>query len=98
VRTPSGGTADVLLANHALSAATEDDLHLQPAHLRSDVVLDRASTCANGCASSAVQEQRPVFGLLTDAYLEFLDLGGDLRWSICRRPAAQAGCEAACRS
>jgi len=83
VRTPSGGTADVFLANHALRRgyrATIFTYNLRifdptwfakdGPDLRERLRLQRAFKA----------EQRPVFGLLIDAYLEFLELGGVLRY------------------
>jgi hypothetical protein len=82
VRTPSGGTADVFLANHALRRgyrATIFTYNLRifdPTWFQPGVDLpDRLRR-----QSEAKSAQRPVFGLLTDAYLEFLGLGGQLRY------------------
>jgi hypothetical protein len=81
-RTPSGGTADVFLANHALRRgyrATIFTYNLRifdPTWFLPGVdVRDRLRR-----QREAKAVQRPVFGLLTDAYLEFLDLGGTLRY------------------
>lgn len=82
-RTPSGGTADVFLANHALRrgyAATIFTYNLRifdPTWFGGTGVDMRQRLRAQSEFKAA---QRPVFGLLTDAYLEFLDLGGDLRF------------------
>jgi hypothetical protein len=82
-RTPSGGTADVFLANHALRrgyAATLFTYNLRifdPTWFGGTGIDMRQRLRAQSEFKAA---QRPVFGLLTDAYLEFLDLGGDLRF------------------
>jgi hypothetical protein len=82
VRTPSGGTADVFLANHALRRGYQATIYtynlrvFDPTWFLPGVdVRDRLRRQRD---EKAVQ--RPVFGLLTDAYLEFLDLGGSLRY------------------
>lgn len=82
-RTPSGGTADVFLANHALRRgyrATIFTYNLRifdPTWFTTPGIdlrdrLRRQSECK--------RDQRPVFGLLGDGYVEFLDLGGGLRY------------------
>lgn len=81
-RTPSGGTADVFLANHALRrgyGATIFTYNLRifdPVWFTTPGLDVRARLRAQ---RDFKQKQRPVFGLLSDAYLEFLDLGGELR-------------------
>ena len=82
VRTPSGGTADVFLANHALKRGYRATIFTY--NLR---IFDPTWFTAPGIdvrerirlQRDFKQQQRPVFGLLSDAYLEFLDLGGTLR-------------------
>jgi hypothetical protein len=80
-RTPSGGTADVLLGNHALARGYKATIFtcnlriFDPTWFRDGVDLrDRLRK-----QSAIKAAQRPVFGLLTDAYVEFLDRGGVLR-------------------
>lgn len=83
VRMPSGGTADVLLANHALRRGYHATIFTY--NLR---IFDPTWFTTPGLdlrdrlrrQRDFKAEQRPVFGLLTDAYLEFLDLGGELRY------------------
>jgi hypothetical protein len=82
LRTPSGGTADVFLANHALRRGYRATIFTY--NLR---IFDPTWFTTPGLdmrdrlrrQSDFKAAQRPVFGLLTDAYLEFLDLGGVLR-------------------
>jgi len=81
-RTPSGGTADVFLANHALRRGYRATIYtynlrvFDPTWFLPGVdIRDRLRRQREVKAA-----QRPVFGLLTDAYLEFLDLGGSLRY------------------
>jgi hypothetical protein len=83
-RLPSGGTADVFLANHALArgfAATIFTYNLRvfdPTWFtRKD--LDLADRLRRQREFKAAQ--RPVLGVLCDAYLEFLQLGGSLRFA-----------------
>jgi hypothetical protein len=82
-RTPSGGTADVFLANHALARgyrATIFTYNLRifdPTWFTRDDLDLRERLLAQSAVKSA---QRPVFGLLTEAYVQFLDLGGSLRF------------------
>jgi hypothetical protein len=83
VRTPSGGTADVFLANHALKRGYRATIFTY--NLR---IFDPTWFTTPGIdirerlrqQSAWKTPQRPVFGLLTEAYLEFLDLGGILRY------------------
>lgn len=80
-RTPSGGTADVFLANHALERGYRATIFtynvriFDPTWFANGVDL-RERLRAQSAAKSA---QRPVFGLLGDAFVRFLDLGGTLR-------------------
>ncbi len=81
-RTPSGGTADVFLANHALARGYRATIFtynvriFDPTWFAADVDLrDRLRR-----QSEVKTPQRPVFGLLTDGYIEFLDRGGVLRF------------------
>src|SRR5687768_4298736 len=78
-RTPSGGTADVFLANHALRRGYRATIFTYNLRIfdptwftREDVDL-RERLRAQSAVKSA---QRPVFGLLAEAYVQFLDLGG----------------------
>lgn len=83
-RTPSGGTADVFLAIDALQRGYKATIFTYNLRifdptwfLTKDVDLrDRLRK-----QSAIKSAQRPVFGLLTDAYLRFLDLGGVLRYA-----------------
>ncbi len=83
VRTPSGGTADVFLANHALRRGYRATICTY--NLR---IFDPTWFTTSGLdlrerlrlQREFKTPQRPVFGLLTDAYIEFLDLGGELRF------------------
>lgn len=82
-RTPSGGTADVFLANHALKRGYRATIFTYNLRIfdptwftTPDIdVRDRIRK-----QRDFKMAQRPVFGLLSDAYLEFLDLGGLLRF------------------
>jgi len=82
-RTPSGGTADVMLANHALKRGYRATIFTY--NLR---IFDPTWFTTPGIdlrerltrQRDFKTPQRPVFGLLSDAYLEFLDLGGVLRF------------------
>ncbi|MBM4062290.1 MAG: hypothetical protein FJ265_14510 [Planctomycetes bacterium] len=82
-RTPSGGTADVFLANHALRRgyrATIFTYNLRifdPTWFQRDGV-DMAQRLR--AQRDVKAERRPVFGMLSDAYLGFLELGGALRF------------------
>lgn len=82
LRTPSGGTADVFLANHALKRGYQATIFtynlrifdptwftMPREEVRKRLQLQRDFKGA----------QRPVLGLLSDAYVEFLELGGELR-------------------
>jgi hypothetical protein len=81
-RTPSGGTADVLLGNHALARGYRATIFTY------NVRIFDPTWFANGFdlrdrlrkQSAAKGTQRPVLGLLGDAYVRFLDLGGVLRF------------------
>jgi hypothetical protein len=81
-RTPSGGTADVFLANHALARgyrATIFTYNLRifdPTWFATGVDLRDRLRKQSAVKSSA----RPVFDLLSKAYVEFLDRGGVLRF------------------
>lgn len=82
-RTPSGGTADVFLANHALRRGYKAtiftyNLRIFDPTWFTNPGLDIRERLRAQSAFKA--EQRPVFGLLTEAYLEFLELGGTLRY------------------
>lgn len=81
-RTPSGGTADVFLANHALRRGYQATIFtynlriFDPTWFAGDVdIADRLRR-----QSAAKCAERPVIGMLGDAYVEFLELGGDLRY------------------
>ncbi|MBL8754205.1 MAG: hypothetical protein JNK15_12965 [Planctomycetes bacterium] len=81
-RTPSGGTADVFLANHALARGYRATIFtynvriFDPTWFQPGVDLRERLRRQ----SEVKTPQRPVFGLLTDGYLEFLDRGGVLRF------------------
>lgn len=83
LRTPSGGTADVMLANHALKRGYRATIFTYNLRIFDPTwfttpgvdVRDRLRR-----QRDFKTPQRPVFGLLSDAYLEFLDLGGALRF------------------
>jgi hypothetical protein len=81
-RTPSGGTADVFLANHALERgyrATIFTYNLRifdPTWFTSPAVDVRERLRQQQQAKGPT---RPVFELLSDAYVRFLELGGVLR-------------------
>jgi hypothetical protein len=82
VRTPSGGTADVFLANHALRRGYRATIFTYNLRIFDPTWfvpgVDIRDRLRRQRDEKAVQ--RPVFGLLTDAYLEFLELGGTLRY------------------
>ncbi|HEX5052723.1 MAG TPA: hypothetical protein VFZ65_13185 [Planctomycetota bacterium] len=82
-RLPSGGTADVFLANHALKRGYRATIytynlrifdptwfHTPGLDVRERLRLQREFK----------GNERPVLALLCDAYLEFLELGGALRF------------------
>jgi hypothetical protein len=82
-RTPSGGTSAVFLANHALRRGYRATLFTY--NLR----LFDPTWFGNGGKDVAERlrlqsewktPSRPVFGQLTDGFLQFLELGGDLRF------------------
>jgi hypothetical protein len=82
-RTPSGGTADVFLANHALKRGYRAtiftyNLRIFDPSWFTTAGIDLAARLRAQRDWKAVE--RPVFGLLTDGYLEFLQLGGTLRY------------------
>jgi hypothetical protein len=82
-RTPSGGTADVFLANHALRRGYRATICTYNLRIFDPTwftvpgvdVADRLRK-----QSVLKSAQRPVFGVLTKGYLEFLELGGSLRF------------------
>jgi hypothetical protein len=82
-KTPSGGTAAVFLANHALRRGYRATLFTYNLRLFDPTwfadpgidIRERLRRQADFKAKS-----RPVFGLLTDGFCEFLDRGGDLRF------------------
>ena len=80
-RMPSGGTADVFLANHALERGYRATIYtynlriFDPTWFVPGVdVRDRLRR-----QQQVKGAQRPAFDLLTDAYVRFLELGGVLR-------------------
>jgi len=83
-RMPSGGTADVFLANHALRRGYQTTIFTY--NLR---IFDPTWFFAGQpdmrerlrAQRDFKQTQRPVIGLLSDGYLEYLDLGGELRFA-----------------
>ncbi len=81
-RMPSGGTADVFLANHALERGYRATIFTY--NLRIFDPTWFATQDVDLRERLRAQQQwkgptRPVFELLTDAYVRFLDLGGVLR-------------------
>ena len=82
-RMPSGGTADVFLANHALRRGYRATIFTY--NLR---IFDPTwfTTPGIDLKDRLTQQrdfkmrERPVFGTLTDGYLEFLDAGGTLQF------------------
>lgn len=83
LRTPSGGTADVMLANHALKRGYRATLFTYNLRIFDPTWFLRPGIDLRDCLrrqSDFKTPQRPVFGVLTEAYLEFLDLGGSLRF------------------
>lgn len=83
-RMPSGGTADVFLANHALRRGYQATIFtynlriFDPTWFFGGQPDMRARLRAQ---RDFKQAQRPVLGLLSDGYLEYLDLGGELRFA-----------------
>lgn len=82
-KTPSGGTADVYLAVHALRRGYRATIYTYNLRIFDPTwfpphAVDVAERLRQQAAFKA--PQRPVMGQLTDAYLEFLRLGGDLRF------------------
>jgi hypothetical protein len=82
MRTPSGGTADVFLANHALKRGYRATIFTYNLRIFDPTWFPMPREQMR----ERLQQQRdfkmkdrPVLGLLSDAYLEFLDLGGELR-------------------
>ncbi len=85
-KTPSGGTADVYLANDALRRGYRAVIYtynlrlFDPTWFTGDVDL-----AAKLKAQAAWKgRDRPVFAQLTEAYLEFLSLGGEVRFTDLR--------------
>jgi len=82
-RTPSGGTADVFLANHALERGYKATIFtynlriFDPTWFTTKGIDVRDRLRKQGAIKGA---HLPVFGLLSDAYVHFLDCGGVLRW------------------
>lgn len=80
---PSGGTADVFLANHALRRGYAVKIYtynlriFDPTWFGPDKV-DIADRLRQ--QKEFKSKERPVIGHLTDSYLRFLDLGGELRF------------------
>ena len=83
LRTPSGGTADVMLANHALKRGYRATLFTYNLRIFDPTWFTTPGIDLRerlGRQRDFKTPQRPVFGVLSDAYLEFLDLGGVLRF------------------
>lgn len=83
-RTPSGGTADVFLANHALRRGYQATIFTYNLRIFDPtwfLVDQREMRERLRAQRDFKQAQRPVFGLLSNAYLEYLDLGGELRFA-----------------
>lgn len=80
-KTPSGGTADVYLANDALQRGYRVTIHTHNIRLFDPTWFHPGvDIAAKLRAQSAFKgTQRPVFAQLTEAYLEFFRLGGQLR-------------------
>jgi hypothetical protein len=82
-RMPSGGTADVFLANHALARGYRATIYtynlriFDPTWFTAPDV-DLAERLRAQCAFKA--KERPVFAHLTEGYLEFLERGGRLQF------------------
>ena len=82
-RTPSGGTADVFLANHALARGYRATIFtynvriFDPTWFTTPGVDVRDRLRKQSALKGA---QRPAFELLGDAYVRFLDHGGVLRF------------------
>ncbi len=82
-KTPSGGTVEVFLANHALRRGYRATLYTYNLRLFDPTWftvpgVDIADRLRQQRAFKA--PTRPVFGTITDGFLEFLELGGQLRF------------------
>ncbi|MGE3172570.1 MAG: hypothetical protein AB7O97_08065 [Planctomycetota bacterium] len=82
-RTPSGGTVAVLLANHALRRGYEATLYTYNIRLFDPTWFTRPGVdIADRLRQQAAFKapKRPVFQQLTDGFLEFLELGGEVQF------------------
>lgn len=83
-KTPSGGTVDVYLGNHALRRGYRATIYTYNLRIFDPTwfpphEVDIAERLR--LQSEFKSPQRPVLAQLTEAYLEFLQLGGDLRFA-----------------
>jgi hypothetical protein len=81
-RTPSGGTADVFLANHALERGYRATIFTYNLRIFDPTWFTTPGVDVRERLRAQQQvkgPQRPVFDLLSDAYVRFLELGGVLR-------------------
>ncbi|MBK8097491.1 MAG: hypothetical protein IPK26_10305 [Planctomycetes bacterium] len=80
---PSGGTADVFLANHALRRGYRATIYTYNLRIFDPSwfgVREVDIAARLRLQQQHKQAQRPVYGPLTDGYVEFLELGGQLRF------------------
>lgn len=82
-KTPSGGTADVYLANDALRRGYRATIHTHNIRLFDPTWFVEGVDIADKLRKQAAWKgkDRPVLAQLTEAYLRFLDLGGRLRFT-----------------
>ncbi len=81
-KTPSGGTVEVFLANHALARGYRVTLYTYNLRLFDPTWFQPGVDIADRLRRQAEFKapQRPVFGTITNGFLEFLDRGGTLRF------------------
>ncbi|MCA8966030.1 MAG: C39 family peptidase [Planctomycetes bacterium] len=82
-KTPSGGTADVYLANDALRRGYRATIHTYNIRLFDPTWFEEGVDIADKLRQQAEFKgaERPMLAQLTEAYLRFLDLGGRLRFT-----------------
>jgi hypothetical protein len=82
-KTPSGGTVDVHLANHALRSGYRATIYTYNLRIFDPSWFDGTVDIAERLRLQAGHKVTdwPFLGDLTDAYLEFIGAGGDLRYA-----------------
>ncbi len=85
-RLPTGGTLGVLLACHALRRGYQARIYSYNLHLFDPTWFgENPANVRERLLARRNFKKNPKFALATDAYLEFLDLGGELRFEDLTR-------------